>query len=95
MAFKSLQEESGGGFITEKKKETKREEDEGIDIFQDFESVAEEEEGNKPQQQKQGGGLLKAIGETIVEIGKTATDLIAGRGHGHVESGGMVKKEDQ
>lgn len=43
--------------------------------FQEFESAGGEEN------MQQGGGLLKAIGETIVEIGKTATDLIAGRGH--------------
>ncbi|CAN4105033.1 unnamed protein product [Withania somnifera] len=77
--------ESRGGFIGGEKQESKMEEEEGG--FRPREKIEESFE-----EEKSGGGkeinkpvegakvVLQAIGETVVEIGKTTTDLVAGGG---------------
>lgn len=60
------------------------------------ESIQEESGGGEKGKQLEEGAavVLQAIGETIVEIGKTTTDLVAGRTKGE-ESVGTEKSQPQ
>lgn len=54
-----------------------------------------EEGGESKQVQQQGGGVLYDIGETIVEIGRTAKDFVAGRGQFEGSEQVEVEKRSQ
>ncbi|MCD9561521.1 hypothetical protein HAX54_020683 [Datura stramonium] len=73
--------ESGGGFIGGEEQETKVEEKEsGFKPKEKIEESFESGGGKESKQPVEGAAVvLQAIGETIVEIGKTTTDLVAGR----------------
>lgn len=80
--------------------------EEGGEIFTIKERYGTQEQGGKPSekikesclggteeeqtQQQAGGGIIQAIGETLVEIGQTTTDLVAGQYPGGV----MGQKEE-